>query len=84
MSGCSPLASAAAAPWRVGGTEGVDYVIADRHGPGSVEMMARGNRSLGWQDDPEWRGGGARNPLVPHADVRLFHRPRPLLEMEVG
>ena len=47
-----------------GGTEGVDHVMADRHGPGiGAEIMGAGKFGPpGWQDDPEWRGWWGDNP----------------------
>ena len=47
-----------------GGTEGVDHVMADRHGSGiGAEIMGAGKFGPpGWQDDPEWRGWWGDNP----------------------
>ena len=69
-----------------GGTEGVDHVMADRHGPGiGAEIMGAGKFGPpGWQDDPEWRGWWGDNPPFHTPTYVLTHRPRPSLEMEGG
>lgn len=69
-----------------GGTEGVDHVVADRHGPGiGAEIMGAGKFGPpGWQDDPEWRGWWGDNPPFHTPTFVLTHRPRPSLEMEGG
>ena len=69
-----------------GGTEGVDHVLADRHGPGiGAEIMGAGKFGPpGWQDDPEWRGWWGDNPPFHTPTYVLTHRPRPSLEMEGG
>jgi dihydrofolate reductase len=69
-----------------GGTEGVDHVLADRHGPGiGAEIMGAGKFGPpGWQDDPEWRGWWGDNPPFHTPTFVLTHRPRPPLEMEGG
>ena len=55
----------------VGRPEGFDHAMAERHGPGiGAEIMGAGKLGpAGWQDDPEWRGGGATTRRS-HADVR--------------
>jgi len=86
-SGCSPLGSAAAkSSASPGGTEGVDHVMADRHGPGiGAEIMGAGKFGPpGWQDDPEWRGWWGDNPPFHTPTYVLTHRPRPSLEMDGG
>ncbi len=69
-----------------GGTEGVDDVIAQRHGPGiGAEIMGAGKFGPpGWQDDPEWRGWWGDNPPFHTPTYVLTHYPRPSLEMEGG
>ncbi len=69
-----------------GGTEGVDHVMADRHGPGiGAEIMGAGKFGPpGWQDDPEWRGWWGDNPPFHTPTYVLTHRPHPSLEMEGG
>jgi dihydrofolate reductase len=69
-----------------GGTEGVDHVMAERHGPGiGAEIMGAGKFGPpGWQDDPEWRGWWGDNPPFHTPTYVLTHRPRPPLEMEGG
>ncbi len=69
-----------------GGTEGVDHVMADRHGPGiGAEIMGAGKFGApGWQDDPEWRGWWGDNPPFHTPTYVLTHNPRPSLEMEGG
>jgi len=69
-----------------GGTEGVDHVMAERHGPGiGAEIMGAGKFGPpGWQDNPEWRGWWGDNPPFHTPTYVLTHRPRPPLEMEGG
>jgi len=69
-----------------GGAEGVDHVMAARHGPGiGAEIMGAGKFGPpGWQDDPEWRGWWGDNPPFHTPTYILTHRPRPPLEMEAG
>ncbi len=69
-----------------GGTEGVDHVLAERHGPGiGAEIMGSGKFGPpGWQDDPEWRGWWGDNPPFHTPTYVLTHRPRPPLEMDGG
>lgn len=69
-----------------GGTEGVDHVMADRHGPGiGAEIMGAGKFGPpGWYDDPEWRGWWGANPPFHTPTYVLTHRPRATLEMEGG
>ncbi len=69
-----------------GGTEGVDHVMADRHGPGiGAEIMGAGKFGPpGWQDDSEWRGWWGDNPPFHTPTYVLTRRPRPSLEMAGG
>src|SRR6202166_595284 len=69
-----------------GGTEGVDDAMAERYGPGiGAEIMGAGKFGPpGWQDDPEWRGGGGDNPPFNPRTSVLPHRSPPSLEMEGG
>ena len=69
-----------------GGTEGVDHVMAERHGPGiGAEIMGAGKFGPpGWQDNPEWRGWWGDNPPFHTPTYVLTHRPCPPLEMEGG
>ena len=69
-----------------GGTEGVDHVMAERHGPGiGAEIMGAGKFGPpGWQDNPEWRGWWGDNPPFHTPTYVLTHRPRAPLEMEGG
>ncbi len=69
-----------------GGTEGVDHVMADRHGPGiGAEIMGAGKFGPpGWQDDSEWRGWWGNNPPFHTPTYVLTRRPRPSLEMAGG
>jgi dihydrofolate reductase len=69
-----------------GGTEGVDHVLAERHGPGiGAEIMGAGKFGPpGWQDDPGWRGWWGDNPPFHTPTYVLTHRPRPPLEMDGG
>ena len=69
-----------------GGTEGVDNVMAERHGPGiGAEIMGAGKFGPpGWQEDPEWRGWWGDNPPFHTPTYVLTHRARPSLEMEGG
>ena len=73
-------------PGGTGGTEGVDHVMAERHGPGiGAEIMGAGKFGPpGWQDNPEWRGWWGDNPPFHTPTYVLTHRPRPPLEMEGG
>src|SRR4051794_41096416 len=68
------------------GTEGVDHVMAERHGPGiGAEIMGAGKFGPpGWQENPEWRGWWGDNPPFHTPTYVLTHRPRPPLEMEGG
>ena len=69
-----------------GGSEGVDHVMAERHGPGiGAEIMGAGKFGPpGWQDNPEWRGWWGDNPPFHTPTYVLTHHPRPPLEMEGG
>ena len=69
-----------------GGSEGVDHVMADRHGPGiGAEIMGAGKFGPpGWQDDSEWRGWWGDDPPFHTPTYVLTHRPRPPLEMRGG
>jgi dihydrofolate reductase len=69
-----------------GGTEGVDQVMADRHGAGiGAEIMGAGKFGPpGWQEDPAWRGWWGDNPPFHTPTYVLTHRPRPPLEMDGG
>jgi dihydrofolate reductase len=69
-----------------GGTEGVDHVMAERHGPGiGAEIMGAGKFGPpGWQDDSDWRGWWGDNPPFHTPTYVLTHRPRPPLEMDGG
>jgi len=69
-----------------GGTQGVDDVMAERHGPGiGAEIMGSGKFGPpGWQDDPNWRGWWGDNPPFHTPTYVLTHRPRSSLEMEGG
>ena len=69
-----------------GGSDGVDAVMAERHGPGiGAEIMGAGKFGPpGWQDDPEWRGWWGDDPPFHTPTYVLTHRPRPSIEMEGG
>ena len=69
-----------------GGTEGVDHVMADRHGPGiGAEIMGAGKFGPpGWQDDPDWRGWWGNNPPFHTPTFVLTHRALPSMAMEGG
>ena len=69
-----------------GGTEGVDNVLADRHGSGiGAEIMGAGKFGPpGWQHDPEWRGWWGDNPPFHTPTYVLTHRPLPPMEMQGG
>lgn len=71
---------------KAGGSEGVDNVMADRHGPGiGAEIMGAGKFGPpGWQDDPSWRGWWGADPPFHTPTFVLTHRPRPPLEMQGG
>src|SRR3954471_8333202 len=59
-----------------GGTEGVDDVMAEWHGPGMGEEN-RGGRSLGppgWRDDPAGGGWGGGAPPFHTPTYVLTHR----------
>ena len=70
----------------VGGTEGLDHAMAERHGPGIGAEIMGANKfgPPGWQDDPEWRGWWGENPPFHTPTYVLTHRPRPPLEMDGG
>lgn len=69
-----------------GGTEGVDNVLADRHGPGiGAEIMGAGKFGPpGWQHDPEWRGWWGDNPPFHTPTYVLTHHSVAPMEMQGG
>ena len=69
-----------------GGSEGVDHVMAERHGPGIGAEIMGANKfgPPGWHENPEWRGWWGDNPPFHTPTYVLTHRPRPPLEMEGG
>src|SRR5215218_6308172 len=69
-----------------GGTEGLDFAMADRYGPGiGAEIMGAGKFGPpGWQDDAEWRGWWGPNPPFHTPTFILTHHTRPSIEMEGG
>ncbi len=69
-----------------GGSEGVDNVLADQHGPGIGAEIMGANKfgPPGWQDDANWRGWWGDNPPFQTPTYVLTHRPLPSMEMEGG
>src|SRR4029453_15355828 len=70
----------------LGGSEGADHASAQRHGQGfGAEIMGAGKFGPpAWQDDPDWKGGGAPPPPFHTPTYVLTHRPPPSIEMEGG
>ena len=69
-----------------GGTEGVDHVMADRHGHGIGAEIMGANKfgPPGWQDDLDWRGWWGNNPPFHTPTYVLTHWARPSILMEGG
>ncbi len=72
--------------WDPQGTVGVDYALAEQHGPGiGAEIMGANKYGPpGWQDDPEWKGWWGPNPPFHTPTFVLTHRALPSVEMEGG
>src|SRR4029079_13830011 len=53
--------------WDTSGSAGMDNAFAERHEPGIGAEIMGANKfgPPGWQDDPEWQGGGGAKPAVP-------------------
>ena len=69
-----------------GGSEGVDQVMAERHGPGIGAEIMGANKfgPPGWQHDSAWRGWWGDDPPFHTPTYVLTHTPRPPLAMEGG